>query len=320
MRSTPRKMLATIGGIGLAAAVAASPASAATTYTTSLNTLNSAFGSTAHGAATVSVDESGIASDRMSGTATVHVQLNASGLEDLSNISGAIHVGHIHGQFASNAGLPPAQQRNGAFFQGEGGTPVDSKVPTAANADDNVDDGFIDFFEGLPRYGPVVLNLSTSQIGSPPSGTSPLDYFVQQAGAGNIDPAALFPNGTTFNVDTTYSFDLANQDQRRQYNNLVGPNGGLLADREIVLHGLVVPRSVSDAIDAAVGLSTGDTFAGVPLPGPDGQLGTADDLAFRITAPVAAGELTAVPTPTAAIAGFGLLGGLALRRRRRQAA
>ncbi|MCA9209915.1 MAG: hypothetical protein KDA55_16260, partial [Planctomycetales bacterium] len=90
------------------------------TFTVDLSTLNAAFGSNATGTATITLDTSGMTGPN-SGTATIRVEMNVTGLQDLSGISGAVHVAHIHGQFAGNANQPLAAQGDGPFFDGEGG-------------------------------------------------------------------------------------------------------------------------------------------------------------------------------------------------------
>ncbi|MCA9269455.1 MAG: hypothetical protein KDA41_13330, partial [Planctomycetales bacterium] len=262
------------------------------TFTVDLSTLNAAFGSTATGTATITLDTSGVTGPS-SGTADIRVQMHVTGLQDLSGINGAVHVAHIHGQFAGNANRPLAAQGDGPFFDGEGGAangfpPIDSILPSAADdGDKNVDEtamfgtasDYLDFFEGRPDYGPVVLNLTADQLESAPDGTPPLTFFFQQAGMGNVDPAAQFPSGTTFTRDTTYTFDLSDPDERRQFNNLTP-----LEAREIVVHGLTIPTEISDAIDEATGAQPGSPTAGVPL---------GNGMSFRATAPVAAGEIAA---------------------------
>lgn len=262
------------------------------TFTVDLQTLNAAFGSNATGTATITLDQSGV-SGSTSGTATIRVEIDAEGLQDLSSFSGAIHVAHIHGQFASNANRPLAAQGDGPFFDGEGGAangaaPVNSVLPsTADDGDLNIDEtalfataeDYLDFFEGRPDYGPVVLNLTQNQLDHAPDGTPPLTFFFQEAGAGNVNPAAEFPNGTEFNLDTTYTFDLSDPNARRQFNNITPLNL-----REIVLHGLTIPTEISDAIDEATGAAPGSPTAGIDVGG---------GMTFRATAPVAAGEIVA---------------------------
>ncbi|WP_319421649.1 DUF4394 domain-containing protein [Pleurocapsa sp. FMAR1] len=237
-------------------------------YKVDLSTLNSSFGSDASGEAKLTLDAP------TKDTRTLRVQVDASDLEDLSDIGG-VHVAHIHGQFVGNADKPLLEQGDGSFFDGTGGEPVNSILPTVANSD--VDgDGFVNFLEGRPNYGPVVLNLTSEQIESAPDGTPPLTNFLNLATAGEINPAELFPSGTEFNLDTTYTFDLNDPDQLRQYNNLTP-----LDEREVVVHGLTIPTETSEAID--------ETAMGTAPAGMD--LGNGE--AFRITAPVAAGEIKA---------------------------
>ena len=235
-------------------------------FTADLKTLNANFGSNASGSATLSLDAPS------QNIRTLNVQINADGLEDLTDIGG-IHVAHIHGQFLGNAERPLLEQGDGAFFDGDGGISVDSILPTIEDSDLD-GDGLINFLEGRPNYGPVVLNLTSEQIEAAPDGTPPLSYFLELAGEGEINPAELFPSGTEFNLDTTYTFDLSDPDELRQYNNLVS-----LDEREIVLHGLTIPVETSEAIDET---AMGTAPAGTALD--NGE-------AFRITAPVAAGTI-----------------------------
>ena len=264
-------------------------------FSADLQTLNAAFGSTARGSARIVVDRSEVTSPT-SGTASIRVVMTGSGLQDLTDVPGGIHVAHIHGQFDGNAERPLADQGDGPFFDGEGGEangfpPSNSVTPSAAEDGDlNVDEtsqfgtaeDYVDFFEGRPKYGPVMLNLSANQLPPAPDGVPPLTFFFQQLAAGNIDPAANFPAGTTFDRDTTYTFDLSDADARRQFNNLTS-----LDTREIVLHGLTIPTNISDQIDANTGAAPGTPTAGVPL---------GDGTSFRRTAPVAAGEIVAATT------------------------
>lgn len=240
-------------------------------FSSNLLTLNGAapFDSMAMGTALLTLD----APD--ANTRTLQVQIDADGLEDLTDIDG-IHVAHIHGQFAGNRDRPLLDQGNGDFFTGAGGDPVKSVLPTLADSD--IDgDGFLNFLEGRPSYGPVVLNLTTEQIEAAPDGTPPLTQFLNLAGTGDINPAELFPSGTEFNLDTTYTFDLTNPDELRQFNNL-----NPISNREIVLHGLTIPTETSEAIDAA---AMGNAPPGLALD--NGE-------SFRITAPVSAGTIQAV--------------------------
>ncbi len=237
-------------------------------FTVDLAALNTAepFGSDASGEATLTLDAPS------EDIRTLQVQIDVDGLEDVSGFGG-IHVAHIHGQFLGNAENPFLEQGDGSFFDGMGGEAANSILPTLESSD--VDgDGFVNFLEGRPSYGPVVLNLTSEQIESAPEGTPPLSYFLELAGAGEINPAELFPSGTEFDLDTTYTFDLTDPDQLRQYNNITP-----LDEREIVVHGLTIPLETSEAIDEA---AMGTAPAGIDLE--NGE-------AFRITAPVAAGTI-----------------------------
>ncbi|GAB5442208.1 MAG: hypothetical protein Fues2KO_25570 [Fuerstiella sp.] len=221
-------------------------------------------------------------------TRAIRVQINATGMEDLSAFGG-FHVAHIHGQFAGNRTRPLLEQGDGPFFDGEGGAangfpPVNSILPSVAENDGvTIADGFLDFLEGRPEYGPVLLNLTSTQMrdagthnSNPPDGVPPLAHFLNLFGAGEIDPTMLFPSGTDFNLDTTYTFDLTNPDEARQFNNLAP-----LDLREVVIHGASIDKAISDAIDAA---AMGTAPAGT---------GLGNGKAFRVTAPVAAAEIVA---------------------------
>lgn len=298
-----------------AAAMAMMPLSALAAHLTTnsfrsdIGTLNGDFGSEASGSATILQTF-----DDEANKASINVKVNVSGLQDLTEFGG-VHVAHIHGQFLGNASRPLFDQGNGPFFEGSGGTAVNSILPTVAR--DDVDgDGYLNFIEGRPAYGPVVLNLTSEQQPASPAGLPPLTQFLQRAGAGEINPAELFPSGTEFNLDTTYSFDLNDEDQARQYNNL-----NPLDFREIVIHGLTVPDSISDPIDAAVTAAGGGAPLGIPLNDGTGRV-------FRITAPVAAGQIvadnedaTAVPEPmTVSLLSMAMVGGVLVVTRRRSAA
>ena len=130
-----------------------------------------------------------------------------------------------------------------------------------------------------------------------PDGVPPLIQGIMVAQADNgIDLTDAFPNrGTEFVLDTTYAFDLSDPDARRQYNNLTP-----LEQREIVLHGLVVPADINNPIDElAMDLGLNPALLGIET---DGGF-------FRTTGPVAAGSIVlvddnaqAIPTPSAAVA------------------
>lgn len=83
-------------------------------------TLSALNGGSARGEATI----------RQSGQ-TLRVHITATGLE------ANVHLGHIHGVSSGNR-------------------PVDSTCPTLAQ--DTDDDGFIELLEGVPSYGPVLVD------------------------------------------------------------------------------------------------------------------------------------------------------------------
>ncbi|MGI8437714.1 MAG: CHRD domain-containing protein, partial [Chthoniobacterales bacterium] len=187
---------------------------------------------------------------------TIRVQINATGLTpDLP------HPQHIHGNFT----VQPTIGMNGPFFSGEGGTATDSFSPTIATDRDG--DGFIEVAEGQATYGPVLINLTSPQTQAPPDGTAPINNPALNLATFPTAPAGI----ETF--DQLYVFDLTNQDQRRQYHNLIP-----LDLREIVIHGLLVTST-----------------AGGGTPGEiDGTPG------YKATLPVASAELmpAATPAPT----------------------
>ena len=221
--------------------------SAITNYRVNLTTLNN---SGVVGNAQLTLDQT----DPNNPTLTVRIRAN--GLEPNQP-----HVQHIHGRFLSNLNDPNAA--NGPFFIGEGEPAVNSVLPTVA-ANDTNGDGFIDFMEGRPAYGPVILNLDNDGPNAPPDGVPPL----------STADASKFPTAPNGSVDYTnsFTFDLSDQDQRRQFNNLLP-----LDLREIVLHGLTTNLDIDQ---------NGQ---------PDG---------YRPTAPIAAGEIVQVtPTGTTTING-----------------
>ncbi|EMB13730.1 hypothetical protein, partial [Rhodopirellula europaea] len=175
---------------------------------------------------------------------SITVNINASGL-----VPDQPHIQHIHGRFASD--LDSTDTIPGPFL-GEGGVAIDSRTPDAG--DDANGDGFITVGEGLAGYGNVLLNLSSPRAPVPLEGNSPLVDF-------NLDDFPKAEDGT-IDFSETYTFDLSDVDQARQYNNLLP-----MSLREIVLHGV----NTDIAVD-------GDGS-------PDG---------YRVTGPAAAGTLQAV--------------------------
>jgi hypothetical protein len=160
-------------------------------------------------------------------TNTITVAISAAGLEP-----NQVHIQHIHG-----------------FPDGR-----DATTPTLEQDVDG--DGFIELAEGLPKYGPILLNLSTNHGNG--SGSDNGHSHGELAGF----PTA--PDGRIWFVE---SYQL--------------PAGDLGADpmlalREIVLHGLTVPEGVG---------------AGAAGPAPNEVDGTGG---YKLVLPVASGELTQV--------------------------
>lgn len=123
---------------------------------------------------------SGTATLQLRGERYLVVTIHATGLE-----TGQFHPGHIHGVSS-------------------GGAAVDSTCPTTALDSDS--DGFVEIAEGLPAYGPVIVNFA------------------------NVDPDG---DGT---VDIQRTFDLDRTDA------IVGDKGDLRPPefRAIVLHGMTL--------------------------------------------------------------------------------
>ncbi|TDH59255.1 calcium-binding protein [Dankookia rubra] len=127
------------------------------------------------------------------------VRVVADGLEP-----GQTHIQHIHGRIA------------------EDGTAVDSNTPGPASDQDG--DGFVELAEGLPQYGPILLNLATPQ------------------GAG-LDGFPTAPDGS---IRYEQSFDLT---RMAGFGDGVGAGNLLpLELREMVIHGL--------SVDGAAGAGT----------------------------------------------------------------
>lgn len=126
-------------------------------------------------------------------TDTLTVAISAQGLE-----ANQTHIQHIHG-----------------FPDGK-----DAMTPTMALDTDK--DGYIELAEGVPAYGPVLLNLSTNHDNS--SGGD--------NGHSHEGPALGFPTSPDGKIWFVESYQL--------------PTGGLGADpmltlREVVIHGMSVP-------------------------------------------------------------------------------
>lgn len=126
---------------------------------------------------------------------TLAVQVNATGLEP-----NQVHIQHIHGRFADD------------------GTPLDAVTPTFAAGADTDNDGFIELAEGVPFYGPIILNLGDDTVEG-------LDGF----------PTA--PDGV---IDFSYVPDLTSTPALAE--GLTAADLFPLELREIVIHGMSVPE------------------------------------------------------------------------------
>ncbi len=153
------------------AGTAAIPAQAAI-YVVNFETLND---SGVTGTATLDHDEE---------AQTLQVRFDVSGLEPNQT-----HVAHIHGAFDDT------------------GNPVNSVSPTIA--DDMDGDGFVELGEGVPRYGPILIDFM--DIGVNADGTSMFTTMF------DLTDAATFAEGFSFEDLIPLTF------------------------REIVIHGLTVP-------------------------------------------------------------------------------
>jgi Ca2+-binding RTX toxin-like protein len=177
------------------------------------------------------LNNSGVSGEAIIGydiqTQTITVAISASGLEP-----NQVHIQHIHG-----------------FPDG-----TDATTPTIAQDVDG--DGFVELAEGLPKYGPILLDLSTNHDngGGSDNGHS----------HGDVTGFPTAPDGNIWFVE---SYKLPAGDL---------PANPMLDLREIVIHGLTVPAGV------------GSGPAG-PAPNEVNGIG-----GYKLVLPVASGELSQV--------------------------
>lgn len=211
---------------------------------------------------------------------TLNVMVQGTGFE-----AGIPHVAHFHGNLVN-----PMTSGSGAR---------DSFTPTIAQDADR--DGFIELFEGLTTYGPILFDLENLD----PNQDGVINYNMT---FNLLDPNA--PYGFINPLDPSQG--------RYGITDLLGLNLNQLDLRELVIHGLTVPAGVgidnpnqNEPTDDEV--NGHSTFA----PGPDGI-----PFGHTVVLPVASGELVrAVPEPATwalMLLGFGAIG-VSVRRSRGRA-
>lgn len=212
---------------------------------------------------------------------TLNVQIQGTGFEP-----GFEHVAHIHGNL-----VDPTTPGSGN---------LNSNTPTLAQDVDG--DHFIELFEGLTTYGPILfdfMNIDSDKDGNINYNMT-FNLLAPDAPYGLTNP--LDPNSAHYTIA-----------------DLVGPNGGELDLRELVIHGFDVPMGVG--IDNPnQNPPTDDEVNGHSTfyPGPDGN-----EFGHTIVFPVASGELVrsaaAVPEPSTwamMLFGFGAAG-VTIRRQKK---
>jgi len=159
---------------------------------------------------------------------TITVAISAEGLE--ANMP---HIQHIHG-----------------FTDG-----TDARTPTLAQDTDG--DGFVELGEGLPKYGDILLNLTTDHTNGS-GGDNGHDH------SGDLTGFPTAPDGTVFFIET--------------YQLPAGTLGidPMLALREIVIHGMTVPEGAGAGTTGEVDGTAGYKLV---LPVASGELSNAGSYA-----------------------------------------
>jgi len=210
---------------------------------------------------------------------TLRVLVQGSGFE-----AGIPHVAHFHGNLVN-----PMTSGSGA---------LDSTTPTLAQDADG--DGFIELFEGLATYGPILFDLMNID--------DDLDGVINYDMTFNLnDPDAPF--GFINPLDPSQG--------RYGIKDLLGLDLASLELREMVIHGLTVPTGIGiDNPNQEPPVDDEINGRNIFAP-PEGQ----PPFGYTVVFPVASGELMAgIPEPASwamMIGGFGFVGA-ALRARRRK--
>lgn len=219
--------------------------------------------------------------DRMENTLTARI--NVSGLTP-----NRVHPQHLHGRFESSGceiSAPASSPVAGECLKG----PVtrDSTIPTLEENDID-EDGFLETVEGLPAYGPIILNLA-----NPDAGRDNLTFPMADAD-GTLDFFETYDLGTT-----DLLFDPLNQIEHE-------PDAliSFLTDRVYVIHGVGVDVTDPTVVDTMFEINS-----------------LTDGPEYFPLLPAAADTVTPVPLPAAGLLLAGALGGLgalSARRARRK--
>ncbi len=174
-----------LASAALALAAPSFAAAATTNYVAYLNPLS---GSGVSGRADLSFD---------SFDHTLDVRVRATGLAP-----NQIHIQHIHGTFGDGTpAATPAHDHDSPAAPanpGSGMTPSDAEIPSFANGGDADGDGIIELLEGVPFYGPIVLNLGDqTKTGLDAFPTAP-DGTIDFTQTYDLDDTASFGTGFGF--------------------------------------------------------------------------------------------------------------------------